>query len=126
MGHGGQTSSHRLVAVQREQVQGQSAQRGQHRCTGAAIAVAIFMELGVAEPVPAFNAPAVPHQLQQSSGRGAQAREKEVLLEGGLAVTLAADDQFDDPAASRPGADNELGRLFGPEGPSGISSVTSL
>ena len=109
-----------------KQVQGQGAQRGQHRCTGAAIAVIILMELGVAEPVPAFNAPAVPHQLQQSFGRGAQAREKEVPLEGGLAVTLAADDQFDDPAATRPGADNELGRLFGREGPSGISSVTSL
>ena len=84
------------------------------------------MKLGVAEPVPAFKAPAVPHQLQQSFGRGAQDREKEVPLDGGLAVTLAADDQFDDPAATRPGADNELWRLFAPEGPSGISSVTVL
>ena len=47
MGHGGQPSSHRVVTVEPKQVQGQSAQRGQHRCTGAAIAVIILMELGV-------------------------------------------------------------------------------
>lgn len=66
--HRGKPSSYRVVAVKPKQVQGRIAQRGQHRCTGAAIAVIILMELGVAEPVPAFNAPAVPHLLQQGSG----------------------------------------------------------
>lgn len=73
MGHRGKPSSYRVVAVEPKQVQGQSAQRGQHRCTGASIAVIILMELGVTEPVPAFNAPAVPNQLQQSFWRGSQA-----------------------------------------------------
>ena len=84
------------------------------------------MKLGVAEPVPAFKAPAVPHQLQQSFGRGAQAREKEVPLEGGLAVTLAADDQFDDPAAAVPVPGDEVWSLFGPEGPVSVAPVTVL
>lgn len=44
MGHRGKPSSYRVVAVEPKQVQGQSAQRGQHRCTGAAIAVSILME----------------------------------------------------------------------------------
>jgi len=45
-----------LVAVQPEQVEGQGPQRGQHGSAGAAITVFIFMELGIAESVPAFNA----------------------------------------------------------------------
>lgn len=126
MGHRGQSSSHRVVAVEPEQVQGQGAQCGQHRCTGAAIAVGILMELGVAEPVPAFNAPSVPHQFQQGFWRGAQAGEKEVSLEGGLAGTLANDDQFDDPTAADPGLADVLRCLFGPEGPGGVAPVTML
>ena len=126
MGHGGQPSSHRVVTVEPKQVQGQGAQRGQHRCTGAAIAVVILMELGVAEPVPAFNAPAVPHQLQQRFWRSAQAGEEEVPLEGGLAGTLAADDQFDDQAAAGPGLGDAVRRLLGPEGPGGVASVSLL
>ena len=109
-----------------EQVQGQGSQRGQHRCAGAAIAVAILMELSVTEPVPASNAPAVPHQLQQGFWRGSQAGEKEVPLQGGLAGTLAADDQFDDPAAAGPGLADEVRSLSGPEGPGGVATMTAL
>ena len=121
-----QPSSHRVVAVEPKQDLGQGAQRGQHRCTGAAVAVVILMELGVAEPVPAFNAPAVPHQFQQGFWRGAQAGEEEVPLEGGLAGTLAADDQFDDPATAGPGLSDEVRSLSGPEGPGGVAPVTVL
>jgi hypothetical protein len=88
--------------------------------------VAILIELGVAEPVPAFNAPSVPHQFQQGCWRGAQAGEKEVSLEAGLAGTLANDDQFDDPAAADPGLADVLRGLFGPEGPGGFAPVTML
>jgi hypothetical protein len=88
--------------------------------------VVIFMELGVTEPVPAFNAPAVPHQLQQRFWRGAQAGEEEVPLEGRLAGTLAADDQFDDPAAAGPGLGDAVRSLLGPEGPGGVASVSLL
>ncbi len=48
------------------------------------------MELGVAEPVPAFNAPAVPHQLQWGVLCGSQAGEKEVPLVGRKARTRKA------------------------------------
>ena len=65
MSHCGQASTYRVVTVEPKQVQGQSAQRDQHRCNDwAALAVAIFMELVTCEPVPAFNAPAVVHQLR--------------------------------------------------------------
>ena len=84
------------------------------------------MELGVSEPVPAFNAPAVPHLLQLRFWRGAQAEEKEVALGGELAGTLAADDQLDDPAAARSGLGDEVRSLFGPECPGGVSPLTVL
>lgn len=47
------------------------------------------MELGVANPVPALNAPVVAHQLQQGFWGGAQAREKQMSGTEGLAVTGA-------------------------------------
>lgn len=115
-----------MVAVEAEQVQGQSAQRGQHGSTGAAIAMAILIGLGIANPVPAFNAPAVPHQLQQGFCRCAQAGEKQVSLEGGLAVTLSADHQLDDPTAAGPVLGDEGRSLFGPEVPGGVAAVTVL
>lgn len=52
--------------------------------------VGVLMELGVAEPVPAYNAPAVANQLQQRLWCGAQAGEKEVGVLKGLAVALFA------------------------------------
>jgi hypothetical protein len=64
--------------------------------------------------------------LQQRFWRGAQAGEEEVTLEGGLAGTLAADDQFDDPASAGPGLGDEVRSLFGPECPGGVVPVTVL
>jgi hypothetical protein len=47
-------------------------------------------------------------------------------LEGGLAGTLAADDQCDDPAAAGPVLSDEVRSLFGPECPGGVAPVTVL
>ena len=47
-------------------------------------------------------------------------------LEGGLSVTLAADDQFDDPAAAGPGLGYEIWSLFGLECPGSLAPVTVL
>ncbi len=47
------------------------------------------MELGIPDPVPAFNAPALSHQLQQGFWGGAQAREKQVGRLKWLAVSGA-------------------------------------
>jgi len=74
------------------------------------------MELGAGEQVPGLNAPAVPHQLQQSLCRGLQTGEKGVPLEG----WLAADDHCDDPVAAGPGLGDEIRSLFGPECPGGF------
>jgi hypothetical protein len=45
------------------------------------------MELGVADPVSALNAPAIPHQLQHGFWRGAQDCQKHVGGAKRLAVT---------------------------------------
>ena len=63
------------------------------------------MELGVANPVLALNAPAVPHQLQQRFWRGAQAGEEQVLHLRGLAVAAAGGRHLQDQA----GADTGIG-----------------
>ena len=47
------------------------------------------MELGVSDPVPTLNAPAISYQLQQGFWGGAQAREKQMSGTEGLAVTGA-------------------------------------
>ena len=62
----------------------------------------------VPEPVPAFNAPAIPQQLQQGFWSGSQTGENKVPQGGRLAGTLAADDQFDDPAAAGLGLGDEV------------------
>ena len=71
----------RLKPSQPQQVQSGGAQRGHHACAIAQVAVGVLMELGITDPVPAFNAPAVLHQLHQGFWGGAQAGRKEV---GGL------------------------------------------
>ena len=54
----------RITTPQAEQVEGCCSQRGQHTSTIAAVAVSVFTELDIADPVPALNAPAIPHQFQ--------------------------------------------------------------
>ena len=86
----------------------------------------VLTELGVTEPVPAFNAPAVSHQLQQGFWRGAQARQKQV---GGLkrpAVTSASGRDFHDPAGADPGFADVLWSLFGAQRPGDVAAVANL
>jgi hypothetical protein len=71
------------------------------------------MELGVTDPVPALDAPAVPHQLQQGFWRGAQAGEKQVGGLKRLVVTGAAGRDFHDPAGADPGLTDVLWGRFG-------------
>lgn len=65
------------------------------------------MELGVADPVPAFNAPAVAHQSQQGFWRGAQAGEKEVGGSKGFAIAAAAGRYLVDTLLGGPGRNPE-------------------
>jgi len=80
------------------------------------------MELGVPDPVPALDAPAVPHQLQQGFWRGAQAGVEPRGALGGLiqvgglkrlVVTGAAGRDFHDPAGADPGLTDVLWGRFG-------------
>ena len=96
-------SPNRLKAGQPQQVQRRGAQRGHGSGAIAAVAVGVLMELGVADPVPAFNAPAVANQLQQRLWCGAEAGEEEVLRLKGLAGAAAGGRHLHDPAGADPG-----------------------
>ena len=84
------------------------------------------MELGVADPVPALNAPAVAHQSQQGFWSGAQARQKQVGGAKRLAVTGAAGRDFHDPAGADPGLSDVLWSLFGAQRPGDVTAVANL
>ena len=84
------------------------------------------MELGVTDPVPALNAPAVAHQLQQRFWRGAEARQKQMAGLKRLAVTGAAGRDFHDPAGADPGLADVLWSLFGAQRPGDVAAVALL
>ena len=114
----------RLKSSQSEQVEGCRAQR--RHCSGAVapITVGVLIELGVTDPVPALNAPAIPHQLQQGFWGGAQAGEEEMGLPEGLAIASADGDHFHDPAGAAPGLTDVLRCLFGAECPGDGTTMT--
>ena len=64
----------RLKAGHPQQVERCGSQCGHRASAITSVAVSVFMELGVPDPVPTLNAPAIPHQLQQGFWGGAQAR----------------------------------------------------
>jgi hypothetical protein len=74
-----------------EQAEGRRPEGRQGAGTIAPVAVGILMELGVTNPVPALNASAISHQLQQGFWRGPHGGE-EVMRMGthGLAAPGAA------------------------------------
>ena len=84
------------------------------------------MELGVADPVPALNAPSVAHQPQQGFWCGAQAGEKQVVGTKGLAVTGAAGRDFHDPAGADPGFRDVLRCFFRQQAPGDVAAVADL
>ena len=51
-----------VESSQAQQIQCRGAQHGQHTSAIAAVAVLVLVELRVADPVPAFNAPALADQ----------------------------------------------------------------
>ena len=84
------------------------------------------MELGVPDPVPALNAPAVPHQLQQGFWRGAQACQKQVGGLKRLAVTGTSGRDFHDPAGADPGLSDVLWSLLGAQRPGDVAAMANL
>ena len=84
------------------------------------------MELGVANPVPALNAPAVPHQSQQGFLGRAQAGQKHVAGLERLAVSGAVGGHLHDPAGADPGLADVLRGLFGAQRPGDVPTVADL
>jgi len=84
------------------------------------------MELGVADPVPALNAPVVVNQLQQRCWRSAQTGEEQMGGLKGLAVPAAGGRDLHDPAAADPGLPDVLRRLFGPQRQGDVATVADL
>jgi hypothetical protein len=84
------------------------------------------MELGVADPVPPLDAPAVLHQLQQGFWGGAQAGEKQMGGLKWLAVAGACGAHLHDPAGAAPCLADVFRSLFGPQCPGDVAAVADL
>jgi hypothetical protein len=118
--------SDRLKPRQAQQVESRRPQRGHRAGAVAAVAVGVLMELGVTDPVPALNAPAVAHQLHQGLWCGAQAGQKQMGRSEGLAVTRADRRDLHDPAGADPDLVDVLGGLLGPQRPGDVAAVADL
>jgi hypothetical protein len=86
----------------------------------------ILMQLGVADPVPTLNAPAVSRQSQQGFWGCAEAGKKEVFGLEGLAVAATCCHDFNDPARADPLLADVVWRLFGLQGPGDVSAMADL
>ena len=126
MHHRLQASPDRAKPSQPQQVHRCRAQGGHHSSAIAPVAVGVLMELGVTDPVPALNAPAGAHQLQQRFWRGAEARQKQMGGLKRLVVTGAAGRDFHDPAGADPGLADVLRSRFGAQRPSDVAAVANL
>ena len=120
---------------QTQQVQGCGTQRGHHPGAITPVSVGILMELGVSDPVPALNAPALAHQLQQGVWGGAQAgvaprgapgEPLEVGRPKRLAITASIGAHLHDPAGTDPGLANVLWCLFRPQRPGDVAAMADF
>ena len=73
MHHRLHAGANRLKSAQPQQIECCSSQAGQRTSAITPVAVGVLVELGVTDPVPALNAPAVAHQSQQGLWGGAEA-----------------------------------------------------
>jgi len=126
MHHRLHAGSDRLETGQPQEVHCCGAQCAHRAGAIASVAVGVFMELGVPDPVPAFNAPTVAHKSQQGFWRGAQACEEHVGRPKWLAITDAIGGHLHDPAGADPGLANVLWCLFRPQYPGDVAAVADL
>ncbi len=126
MSYGLHPGTNRLKTRQSQQVQRCRSQRGHGSSAIAPVPVGVFMELGVADPVPALNAPAVSHQLQQSFWSGPQAGEESVRGMERLVPAGAGGCHLHDPAGAAPLCSDVLRGLFGAERPGDCTTMTLL
>ncbi len=76
------------------------------------VAVGVRTKLGVADPIPALNAPPISRQFQQGFWDRSQAGAIEVLGNRWLAVTGSCGEDCNDPACAKPCLTDMLGRLY--------------
>ena len=107
------TGADRLKAGQPQHVQLCGLQYGHRSSAVTSIAVGVIIELCVLDPLPALNAPAVAHQLQQSFWGGAQAGEEQIGRPKRLAITDAIGGHLHDPAGACPSLTDVLWGLLG-------------
>ena len=86
----------------------------------------VLLELGIADPMPALNAPVLTHQLQQCFWGGAQAREKAVGDPERLALTDPGGTHLDDPAGAAPFRSDVFWCLFSSQRPGDVPTVADL
>ena len=116
-------SADRLKTSQPQQVECCSSQAGQRTSAIAPVSVGVLVELGLTDPVPALNAPAVSHQLQQCFWGGAQACEKQVLHLKRLAVSGAGSGHLQNPAGAHPALEDVQRCLLCPQRPGDVAAI---
>lgn len=126
MHHRLHTGSDPLKSSQSEQVEGCRPQRRHRSGAVPPVAMGVLVHLGVTDPVPAFNAPALAHQWQKGFWGGAQAGEEVVGGLERLAVTAAGGVHLNDPTCADPGFCDVLRCLFGPQLPGDVTAVAFL
>ena len=135
MHHRLQSGANRLKSRQSQQVQDGGSQRCHHAGPIAPVAVTILMELGVTDPVPALNAPAVSRQFQQGfwccaqagvAPRGALYEKSQVSRLKLLAVPDPIGGHLHDPAGCDPGLLDVLQRLFRSQRSADVAAVVDL
>jgi len=120
---------------QPQQIEGSGTEGGHRTSAIALLMVGVILQLGVKDPVLAFNTPSDPHQLQQGFWRSAQAGVAPKGAPGertqmggvkGLAIMAASGGDFNDPAGADTGLLDVLGRLLGPQRPGDVAAMADL
>ena len=124
-----------LKARQSQQGECCRAQRGHRAGAIAPEAMGVLVELGVADPMPALDAPELTHQLQQGFWGGAQAGVapkggpgERTQMGGmvGLAVSGAGSGHLHNPAGTAPGITDVLRCLLSPQRPGDVAPMADL
>jgi len=86
----------------------------------------VFSQLGVPDPVPALQTPALSHQAQQRFWSGAQACDEPVCGLERLAITDPGCDHLGDPAGAMPIGLDVFRRFFRPQSPADVRAMADL
>ena len=128
MGQSGQSLGDGPEAIQAQGIHRQAAERGHDLHTvGLALAVIVFLELGVAGPVPGvLDRPAVSHMLQQGCGCGSETRDLVTGFFDLLAITPAFAAHRQDRGATGPVIGNPFWCGHSPQGPGEVTATLAL